>query len=190
MIEKINCQAFFLFKTLAENFVPVGAEDLLDVTEKLRDLYVQFKDPEFRCMVLQTMGVLIALPNGTLCLTPLRPFLEEILTDKQSVTIRTILLRMILQAGVSHQEDRAFTSHVSAMVDKCIRDLELLNKPVLVAGCLDVVGELMQFREGSRRYILWLWRKFVGDASNEVRSSCFRMMKSLSDRGFPLDFKM
>jgi hypothetical protein len=168
----------------------VAAEDLLDVSEKLRDLYIQFKDPEFRCMVIQTMGVLLSLPNGSACLTPLRPFFARTLSEKASVTIRTIILRMLLHSGSAHHTDHTFIAHISAIVDQCIKDLQLLNKPVLVAGCLDVVGELMQFRQGWRKYILSLWNKFVGDTSNEVRASAFRMMCNLTSRGFKLDFRM
>ncbi|OWA52457.1 Integrator complex subunit 4 [Hypsibius exemplaris] len=177
-------------EALAENFVSIPPADLLDATEKLRDLYVQFKEPEFRCNTLQTIGQLLALPNATVCLTPLRPFLEGVLADDHGLATRTVLLRVLLQAGAAHQGDRAFTCHIAAIVGKCIKDLQLLNRPVLVAGCLDVVGELIEFRGVSRRYILALWNKFAADGSNEVRASAFRMMRNLGNRGFLLDFKM
>lgn len=132
----------------------------------------------------------MALPSGTACLTPLRRFFITILRENPTVTVRTVLLRTLLQSGAVHHSNAAFNWHIIAIVERCIAEVETLDSPVLVAGCLDLIGELIPFRGAARKFILRLWGKFEKDSSNNVRSAAYRMLNKLSERGFTLDVSM
>lgn len=158
--------------------------------EAIRGLFLLYNDTELRCILLQAVGDLLSSPLGSVILKHAQAFLRQTLNEISSVSLRAVLLRSLLRASASHEKDKAFCSQVTAIIDKSIQYLQSTNRSLLVAGCLDVLGETINFRSRTHRYVVHLWNKFERDASSEVRVAAYRMLRSICEGGFKLDLAM
>ncbi|XP_055357914.1 integrator complex subunit 4-like [Paramacrobiotus metropolitanus] len=205
--------------TISENGVSVSVDEIVAVCEKLCDLFHIFHSLHSVILRRMGELLKLSLGTSCFpVLRPF--IIKVLNSTSWDTRIRVQLARILLEAGVKHRQNSAFCWHIVTIVDKFLwrnfsltaplssdahgedditdgniqGDDEMMQRDsgwsVLLASCLDVIGEVLPYRDTSRQYVLSLWNRFAQDGCNEVRAAAYRMLDALTERGFRMRFSL